>query len=104
MEKIMLKIRSFFESPQNRTGLSIWAATALTALVQQVVAHQPLAAADVFGIILGFLKIIEPENTVTLAQMKTVETDIKKLIKVGDLGSFADVARDAAGLIGSLDK
>ncbi len=99
-----MKIKAFLESPQNRTGLSIWAATALTALMQKFVAHQPLAGADLFGIILGFLKIIEPENTATLAQIESVETDIKTLFKSRCLDNIANVATDAAGLIKSLDK
>ncbi len=38
-----MAVAGFFESPQNRTGISIWIGTAITALVQQFVLHQALS-------------------------------------------------------------
>ncbi len=97
-------LASFFESPQNRTGVSIWAGTAITALLQQFVAHQALSPADLLGLVLGFLKIIEPETTVTISQLEGAVADVKALIATRSPAALANVAADANGLIKGVEQ
>lgn len=99
-----MALAGFFESPQNRTGISIWIGTAITALVQEFVLHRALSPADLLGLVLGLLKIIEPENTATLAQLETVAADVKALIATHGPQALARVAADASGLVAAVDK
>lgn len=94
-----MSLANFLNSPQNRTGIAIWAATALTALVQQFVVHQPLSSADLFGLVLGLLKIVEPENTATLAQLEGAVADVKALIGSHSADALVKVSTDVSGLI-----
>ncbi|MGE4481995.1 hypothetical protein [Acidocella sp.] len=95
----MQKIKTFFESPQNRTGVSIWIGTVITALIQLFGLHETLPTADLLGLIIGFLKIIEPENTVTLAQLETAVADVKTLLTGHGSQAVVNIAEDADGLI-----
>ena len=97
-------LAGFFDSPQNRTGVSIWIGTAMTALIQQFVVHQGLSAADLLGLVLGFLKIVEPETTVTLAQLEGAVADVKALITTRSPEALGRVAADANGLVEAVDK
>lgn len=99
-----MSLASFFASPQNRTGISIWIGTAITALVQYFVAHQTLSFVDLLGLILGFLKIVEPETTVTLAQLEGIITDVKEMITKESPGALAKITNDTSGLIEAIDK
>lgn len=101
---MVMRLRSFFESPQNRTGISIWIGTAVTALIQQFVVHQALSAVDLLGLILGLLKIVEPETTVTLAQLEGAVADVKALITERSPAALASVAADVSGLVQAIDK
>lgn len=89
----------FFKSPQNRTGLAIWLGTAITALLQVFFLHQSLSSVDVFGIVVGFIKIIEPETTVTIGQLQQVLTDAKMLMKAPTMGEVSALAEGAAQLL-----
>lgn len=97
-------VASFFDLPQNRTGISIWIGTAITALIQQFVMHQALSTVDLLGLVLGFLKIVEPENTATLAQLEGAVTAVKALIATHSPDALASVAADASGLVKAVEK
>lgn len=92
-------LKEFLQSPQNRTGLSIWIGTAITAGIQQFVLHQALSTADLLGLVLGFLKIVEPENTATLAQLEGAVADVKALMMAHSPAALAEVAEDVRGLV-----
>lgn len=91
-----MNIHSFFKSPQNRTGLVIWLGTAITALVQVFLLHQSLSSVDVFGIIVGFIKIIEPETTVTTGELAQVLAEAKLAIKTPSLSDISTLSVDVA--------
>ncbi len=98
-----MSLRRFFESPQNRTGVSIWVGTAITALVQQFAFHQALTAADLLGLILGILKILEPESTATLAQLQKTVADVKSLVSLPNTESLAGVVLDAGEFVKAIE-
>ena len=93
---------SFFKSPQNRTGLVIWLGTAITAVLQMFLLHQSMSSVDVFGIIVGFIKIIEPETTVTVEQLQQVLTEAKMLMKAPNSDDIAAFAEGAGQLLKDL--
>ncbi|MGO9816546.1 MAG: hypothetical protein ACLPJJ_10210 [Acidocella sp.] len=99
----MNSIRAFLQSPTNRTGLAIWLGTAMTAVVQYFVLKQTLPSEDFLGIILGFVKIVEPETAVTVAQMETAIADAAQLIRTKNPAEIEVVAADmgtiAAGVM-----
>lgn len=97
-----MHMSGFFKSPQNRTGLAIWLGTAVTALLQVFLLHQSLSSVDVFGIVVGFIKIIEPETTVTVEQLQQVLTESKMLVKAPSLGEISALAEGAGQLIKDL--
>ncbi len=98
-----MSIKQFFNSPQNRTGVSIWIGTAITALIQQFVVHQSLSSVDLLGLTLGFLKIIEPETTVTLPQLQKSLADVKAMIGAYSSEALAKVASDTSGIVKAME-
>lgn len=98
----MNSIKVFLRSPTNRTGLAIWLGTAVTAVLQYFVLKQALPSEDLLGIILGFVKILEPETAVTMAQLETAISDVAQLIKTKNPAEIetvlADVGTIAAGV------
>ncbi|MBU6448062.1 MAG: hypothetical protein KGQ26_00400 [Rhodospirillales bacterium] len=94
-----MSVRQFFNSPQNRTGISIWAGTMITASIQYFVFHQAISSIDLFGLILGFLKIVEPENTVTIPQLQKSITDIRALFARPTSESLVNAASDVNGFV-----
>ncbi|MDE2240513.1 MAG: hypothetical protein KGJ73_11395 [Rhodospirillales bacterium] len=99
-----MNLKSFLDSPQNRTGLSIWIGTAITAFFQQFIAHQSLSTVDLLGLILGFLKIVEPETTVTLAQLQKSLIDVKSLISAPRADAIAGVISDVNEIAQAINK
>ena len=93
-----MSAKNFLQSPQNRTGLAIWLGTAITVLIQWGVLHQQLPAVDILGLVVGFLKIIEPETSVTTAQLEQAVSDVKMLLQSGDVTKVAAVASDVGAL------
>lgn len=94
-----MSLRKFFDSPQNRTGILVWLGTTITALIQRYALHQAPSSVDIFGLILGLLKIIEPENTATVAQLQKSMMDIKLLLKAPNVESLGAVASDVVGIV-----
>ena len=97
-------IEKFLDSPQNRTGILIWVGTMITALIQRFEFHQILSSIDLFGLILGFLKIVEPENTATLAQLQKSVTDLKVLFVTPDAESLGSVVSDVVGFVKAIER
>ena len=93
-----MSVKEFFDSAQNRTGMSIWVGTAITALIQRFIFHEFLSSADLLGIVLGFLKIVEPDNTVTVSQLKKSMADMGVLIAAPKPDSRASVIFGESGL------
>jgi hypothetical protein len=90
----MNSIKVFLQSPTNRTGLAIWLGTAVTAVLQYFVLKQALPSEDLLGIILGFVKIFEPETAVTVAQLETAIGDVVQLIKMKNPAEIETVVAD----------
>ena len=90
----MNSIRTFLQSPTNRTGLAIWLGTAMTAAVQYFVFKQTLPSEDLLGIILGFVKIFEPETAVTMAQLEAAIADVALLIRTKNPAEIETVVAD----------
>jgi len=90
----MNSIRTYLQSPTNRTGLAIWLGTAMTAAVQCFVLKQTLPSEDLLGIILGFVKIVEPETAVTVPQLETAIADVAQLIRTKNPAEIETVAAD----------
>jgi hypothetical protein len=93
---------NFFESPTNRSGLSIWFGTALTAFVQYFVLHITLPSADILGIILGFVKIIQPENSVTVGQLQKSISDLSEMLLMRNSASVAAVVADTEAIVSNV--
>jgi hypothetical protein len=92
-------IKQFFESPANRAGLSAWAATALTALVQVLVTRTLPPAADLLGLVIGLLAIVQPDNSVTRAQLEKAVADVQAMLHSKTPANVESVVADAAGLV-----
>lgn len=95
----MNSIKVFFQSPTNRTGLAVWLGTAMTAAVQYFVLRQALPSEDLLGIILGFMKILEPETAVTVTQLETAIADVGQLIKTKNPAEITTVAADMGMIV-----
>ncbi len=95
----MKALKRFFDSPANRTGLALWLGTAITAFLQHFLLHMKLPPADLLGIILGLVKILQPENTVTVAQMQKAMTDLTVMLRTKNPADLETVVKDAEGLV-----
>jgi hypothetical protein len=76
----MNAFKAFIESPANRTGISIWLGTAITTGAQYFLFHIHPSSADLLGIVLGFVQVIQPENSVTVSQMQKAIADLSKAV------------------------
>ena len=91
-------IRAFLQSPTNRTALAVWLGTAITVALQYFVLNQTPPSEDLFGLVLGFVKIIEPETAVTAAQLKTAIADVTALIGTKNPAAIDTVVADAEAI------
>jgi len=92
-------VKTFFESPENRTGLAIWLGTAVTAALQYFLLRQVVSSADILGLVLGLIKILQPENCVTVAQLEKAIGDVSVLLKTGNSAAVGAVVVDVEGLV-----
>jgi hypothetical protein len=76
----MNAFKMFTESPANRAGISIWLGTAVTVGVQYFLFHTHPSSADLLGIVLGFVQVMQLDNSVTVSQMQKVITDLSNAI------------------------
>ncbi len=93
------EMERFFQSPENRTGLAIWLGTAVTAALQYFWLHQTVSSADILGLVLGLIKILQPENCVTVAQLEKAIGDVSALLKTGNSAAVGAVVADVEGLV-----
>ena len=91
--------KEFFQSPENRTGLAIWLGTAVTVALQYFWLHQAFSAVDILGLVLGLVKIVQPENCVTVAQLEKAIGDVSILLKTGNSAAVGAVVADVDGLV-----
>lgn len=92
-------MEAFFQSPENRTGLAIWFGTAVTAGLQYFWLHGAVSPADLLGLVLGLVKILQPENCVTVAQLEKAIGDVSVLMKTGNSAAVGTVVADVEGLV-----
>ena len=91
----MNSIRAFLQSPTNRTARAVWFGTAITVSLQYFILNQTPPSEDLFGLVLGFVKIIEPETAVTAAQLKAAIADVTALIETKNPAVIDTVVADA---------
>jgi hypothetical protein len=94
----MKNIEKFLDSPTNRTGISIWLGTFITMMVQYFVLHLLPPSADLLGLVLGLVKIIQPENTVTVAQLQRAVADVRAALTGKNPEAISAVVSDAEGI------
>lgn len=92
-------LKHFLESPANRAGLSAWLATALTALAQYAVTRSLPPLADSLGIVIGLVAILQPDNSVTVAQLEKAIMDARDALTRKNATSINAVIADAEGII-----
>lgn len=103
----MSAFKAFIESPANRTGISIWIGTAITMGAQYFLFHMRPSSADLLGIVLGFVQVVQPENSVTVSQMQKAIADLSKAVTertptaIG--AEIGDVANIVAGVTANHD-
>jgi hypothetical protein len=95
----MNKIRAFFASPSNRYGLSVWCGTALTAAAQVAITQHSPPMADILGIVIGLVLIIQPDNSVTVSQLEKAIADTTLALTTKSPVAALAVVQDAEGLI-----
>lgn len=88
-------MKAFLESPTNRTALAIWLATIITALVQYFVFHTAPSSADLLGVVLGLVKVIEPDSAVTVSQLEKAVADTATAITTKSPAAIESAAADA---------
>lgn len=93
-EQFMQSFKAFLQSPTNRTGLAMWLGTAMTAAIQYFLLGLPLPPGDLLGIVLGFVKILEPETAVTLVQLEKAVLDVAQLLETRNYAGIVTVAAD----------
>jgi hypothetical protein len=97
----MSKIKAFLDSPSNRTGLIVWAATVLATVMQAVGTGKISWPVIASGAMVGLLKIFLPDNSVTQSQLMQAGLDVKAAVK--NPGSVSVVLQDATGIVTSLE-
>jgi len=100
----MIKFEVFLDSPANRTGLAIWLGTAITAAVQYFLLHVTPPSADLLGLVLGLVKVIQPENSVTVAQMQKAIADVQSAMATRSPAAINAVVADAEAIAGGVVK
>jgi len=93
------KTERFFQSPENRTGLAIWFGTAVTAGLQYFWLRQAASSIDLLGLVLGLIKILQPDNCVTVAQLEKAIGDVSVLLKTENSAAVGAVVADVEGLV-----
>jgi hypothetical protein len=92
----------FFESPSNRTALAIWLATVITAALQYFLLHVRPPSADLLGLVIGLVKLIEPETAVTVPQLQRAMADLSMALATKSPAAIERVVADtqiiAAGI------
>jgi hypothetical protein len=97
-------LMGFFDSPANRSGLAIWLGTVITAAVQYFLLHITPPSADLLGLVLGLVKVIQPENSVTVAQMQRAIADVQSAMAVKSPAAIGAVVADAEAIAGGVIK
>jgi hypothetical protein len=92
-------MKLFFESPSNRAGVSAWLATLLTVLVQCLATHAAPPTADLLGVVIGFIAILQPDNTVSVAQLEKAIADLHNAVVDKSPANIAAVVADAEGIM-----
>lgn len=92
-------LRNFLQSPANRAGLSVWIATAVTAALQYAVSGTMPPLADLLGIVVGLVAMIQPDNSVTVDQLERSIADLRAALASRTPASFAPVLADAQSLV-----
>jgi len=66
--------------------------------------HVQPPSADLLGLVVGFVKLIEPENAVTVPQLQRAITDLSSVLATKSPAAIESVVADAqtiaAGIIG----
>ena len=97
-----MSVKTFLDSEANRTGLSMWLGTVLVAALQYFVLHQTPATADLLGLVIGAIKIWQPDATVTAAQLTSEISAVKALIAAPGAGTVGAAINDTEALIGAV--
>jgi hypothetical protein len=95
-------LRNFIKSPANRAGLSAWIATALTAAIQYGVTRTVPPMADLLGILVGLVAMIQPDNSVTVDQLEHSIADLRAAMRSATPATIAPVVADAQALVGDV--
>lgn len=90
--------QKFLDAPENRTGLSIWLGTAVTAAAQVFLLHTHPLSADLLGVVLGLVKILQPENSVTVAQLEKAIADLSHAVAAPAPATIGNVLQDAEAI------
>jgi hypothetical protein len=61
--------------------------------------HEAVSSADLLGLVLGLVKILQPENCVTVAQLEKAIGDVSVLMKTGNSAAVGAVVADVDGLV-----
>jgi hypothetical protein len=96
-QEIFMKL--FFESPSNRAGVSVWLATLLTVLAQYLAIRAAPPIADLLGVVIGFVAILQPDNTVSMAQLEKAIADLRTAVVSKSPGRIGAVIADAEGIV-----
>jgi len=92
-------MKLFFESPSNRAGVSAWLATLLTVLAQYLATHAAPPVADLLGVVIGFVAILQPDNTVSVAQLEKAIADLRIAMVSKSAASIGTVIADAENIM-----
>ena len=88
----------FLQSPSNRTALAIWLGTAITAALQFFLLHVQPPSADLLGLVIGLVKLIEPETAVTVPQLQHAMNDLCAALATKSPASIEHVFEDAQAI------
>jgi hypothetical protein len=94
-----MSVQTFLDSEANRTGLAMWLGTVLVAALQYFALHQTPATADLLGLVIGAIKIWQPDATVTTAQLSGEIAAVKALIAAPGAGTVGAAIADTEALV-----
>jgi hypothetical protein len=97
-------VKTFLASPANRSGLAIWLGTAIVALCQYFVFHNTPSSADLLGLLVGFIRIIEPDASVSVGELAKTISDVQSVIATKSPASIAAVVGDGEKLVDGVTK
>jgi hypothetical protein len=72
--------KKFLASPSNRAGLSAWIGTFALAVLQYIASHHIPPTEDLLGLVIGLVMVIQPDNSVTVAQLEKAIGDVQTAI------------------------